>query len=130
MLLKKITKLLLRFVYTQECSISPPGESKGRNFGTRPRLSVDSRSFFDKIKPKKYENHHQDEEDDQEGDTSTKIETLPLFPIHGGTHHDFFGMKSEDLSLDHGTGGYYTGGNWYNGRASLELSLNSYGYFN
>ncbi|XP_024962242.1 protein WUSCHEL-like [Cynara cardunculus var. scolymus] len=120
----------------RECSISPPEESMatggvGRNFGSRSRVGVDSCSFFDTIKPTTYdilENHNQDEEQ-EEGETSTQIETLPLFPIHGGTHHDFFSMKSADLSSD---GGYYTGGNWYrsDGRASLELSLNSYGYYN
>ncbi|GJW69905.1 hypothetical protein Tco_0126822 [Tanacetum coccineum] len=52
------------------------------------------------------------------------------FPIHGGSRHDFFGLKASDLSSDHSVGGYYTGGNWYraDGRASLELTLNSYGF--
>nr|QQL93689.1 WUSCHEL1-like protein [Lactuca sativa var. longifolia] len=124
----------------RECSISPPGESRatgsiGRNFGSRSRVGVESFSFFENIKPKRYEileNHHQEEEHQEEGDSSTQIETLPLFPIHGGTHHDFFSMKAADLSSEHTTGGYYTRGNWYrkDGRASLELSLNSYGYYN
>ncbi|GKD99146.1 hypothetical protein Tco_1383043 [Tanacetum coccineum] len=52
------------------------------------------------------ENHR--EEEDQEGNNSPKIETLPLFPIHGGSHHDFFGVKALDLSSDHSVGGYYT----------------------
>ncbi|XP_076910359.1 protein WUSCHEL-like [Bidens hawaiensis] len=123
----------------RKCSISPPGESKatgglGRNMGSRSRVSVDSCSFFDKLKPKTYEimeNHGQDEE--QEGETSTGIETLPLFPIHDGTNHDFFGMKTANSPLEHSSGGYYsTGGSWYRSddRASLELSLNSYGYYN
>ncbi|KAJ9540941.1 hypothetical protein OSB04_027447 [Centaurea solstitialis] len=117
----------------RECSISPPEERIGRNFGSRSH----SCSFFDTMKPTTYEilenNHHQD---DQEQEEDGEIETLPLFPIHGGsTHHDFFGMKSSDLSSEHNNngGGYYTGGNWYgrsDGRASLELSLNSYGYYN
>ncbi|KAK9062063.1 hypothetical protein SSX86_019248 [Deinandra increscens subsp. villosa] len=131
----------------RKCSISPPGESKatggiGRNIGSRSRVG-DSRSFFDKIKPKTYEiveNHgRQDDQEQQvEDETSTEIETLPLFPIHDGSsstaHHDydFFGMKTANLPLEHGSGGYYTGGSWYRSddRASLELSLNSYGYYN
>ncbi|KAI3519163.1 hypothetical protein L1887_08190 [Cichorium endivia] len=123
----------------RECSISPPGETRatggiGRNFGSRSRVGVDSFSFCEKLKPSRYEilenRHH--EEEQEEGDTSTEIETLPLFPIHGGTHHDFFSMKAPDLSSEHSAGGYYIGGNWYrsDGRASLELSLNSYGYYN
>ncbi|GJR77619.1 hypothetical protein Tco_0089984 [Tanacetum coccineum] len=40
-------------------------------------------------------------EKDQEGNNSPEIETLPLFPIHGGSHRDFFGVKASDLSLDH-----------------------------
>nr|GEU90952.1 protein WUSCHEL-like [Tanacetum cinerariifolium] len=46
-------------------------------------------------------------------------------------NHDFFGLKASDLSSDHSVGGYYTGGNWYrvDGRDSLELTLNSYGYY-
>ncbi|GJZ88853.1 protein WUSCHEL [Tanacetum coccineum] len=121
----------------RECSISPPGENRatggiGRNFGSRSRVGVGSFSFFDKIKPKRYEiaeNHR--EEKDQEGNNLPEIETLPLFPIHGGSHHDFFSVKASDLSSDHSVGGYYTGGNWYraDGRASLELTLNSYGYY-
>ncbi|GKD20475.1 hypothetical protein Tco_1222178 [Tanacetum coccineum] len=39
---------------------------------------------------------------------SPEIETLPLFPIHGGSQHDFFGVKASDLSSDHSMGGYYT----------------------
>ena len=64
-------------------------------------MGVGSFSFFDKIKPKRYEiieNHHKDE--DQEGNNSPEIETLPLFPIHGGSHQDFFGRKT-DLSSEH-----------------------------
>ncbi|XP_071705517.1 protein WUSCHEL-like [Rutidosis leptorrhynchoides] len=123
----------------RECSISPPGENRGaggmvRNIGSRSRMGVDSCSFFGAFKTSAA--YHCEEEDDDEGD-QTSIETLPLFPVHGGTHHDFFGMKTTSLSSEHnnnngGGGGYYTGGNWYRseGRASLELSLNSYGYYN
>ncbi|KAD7479214.1 hypothetical protein E3N88_02350 [Mikania micrantha] len=124
----------------RKCSISPPGESKatggiGRNIGSRSRIGVDSCSFFDKFKPKTYEileNDH-DGQDEEQGETSTEIETLPLFPIHDDTHHDFFSMKTANLPLEHSTtGGCYTGGSWYlsDERASLELSLNSYGYYN
>nr|GFC91951.1 protein WUSCHEL-like [Tanacetum cinerariifolium] len=69
-------------------------------------------------------NHH--EEEDHEENNSPKIKILHLFPIHGGSHHDFFGAKASDLSSDHSIGG-----NWYraDGRASLELTLNSYGYY-
>ncbi|KAI3747715.1 hypothetical protein L6452_10312 [Arctium lappa] len=125
----------------RECSISPPEERMatggiGRSLGSRSRVGVDSCSFFDTIKPTTYEileNHHGDEEQEEEGESSTQIETLPLFPIHGSTHHDFFSMKAADLSSENNNGsGYYTGGNWYrsDGRTSLELSLNSYGYYN
>ncbi|GKE50782.1 hypothetical protein Tco_1485938, partial [Tanacetum coccineum] len=101
----------------------------GQNFRSRSHVGVGSFLFFDKIKPKRYEiaeNHR--EEEDQEGNNSLEIETLPLFSIHGGSHHDFFGVKALDLSSDHSVGGYYTGGNWYraDGRASLELTLNSW----
>nr|GEU46023.1 hypothetical protein [Tanacetum cinerariifolium] len=41
------------------------------------------------------------EEEDQEGNNSSEIETLPLFPIHGGSQHDFFGVKASNLSSDH-----------------------------
>ncbi|GJY26331.1 hypothetical protein Tco_0401057 [Tanacetum coccineum] len=74
----------------------------GRNFGSRSHVGVGSFSFFDKIKPKRYEiaEKHRKEED-QEGNNSPEIETLPLFPIHGGSHHDFFGVKASNLSSDH-----------------------------
>ncbi|GJQ98660.1 hypothetical protein Tco_0009799 [Tanacetum coccineum] len=42
--------------------------------------------------------------EDQEGNNSSEIETLPLFPIHGGSQHDFFGVKASDLSSDHSVG--------------------------
>ncbi|GJY60388.1 CACTA transposable element [Tanacetum coccineum] len=48
------------------------------------------------------ENHR--EEEDQEGNNSPEIETLPLFPIHGGSHHDFLSVKATDLSSDHSVG--------------------------
>nr|GFA90984.1 homeodomain-containing protein [Tanacetum cinerariifolium] len=44
------------------------------------------------------------EEEDQEGNNSPEIETLPLFSIHGGSQHDFFGVKASDLSSDHSVG--------------------------
>ncbi|GJW69720.1 hypothetical protein Tco_0126637 [Tanacetum coccineum] len=44
------------------------------------------------------------EEEDQEGNNSPEIETLPLFPIHGGSQHDFFSLKASDLSSDHSMG--------------------------
>nr|GEU87936.1 hypothetical protein [Tanacetum cinerariifolium] len=46
--------------------------------------------------------------EDQEGNNSSEIETLPLFHIHGGSQHDFFGVKASDLSSDHSVGSYYT----------------------
>ncbi|GJY79197.1 hypothetical protein Tco_0484998 [Tanacetum coccineum] len=52
------------------------------------------------------ENHR--EEEDREGNNSPEIETLPLFPIHGGSQRDFFGVKASDLSSDHSVGDYYT----------------------
>nr|GEW87515.1 hypothetical protein [Tanacetum cinerariifolium] len=48
------------------------------------------------------------EEKDQEGNKSLEIETLPLFPIHGGSQYDFFGVKASDLLSDHSVGSYYT----------------------
>nr|GEX81146.1 homeodomain-containing protein [Tanacetum cinerariifolium] len=48
------------------------------------------------------------EEEDQERNNLPDIETLPLFPIHGGSQHDFFGMKASDLLSDHSVRGYYT----------------------
>ncbi|KAI3712824.1 hypothetical protein L1987_71390 [Smallanthus sonchifolius] len=117
-----------------ECSISPgenrvPGEL--HNFGSW--VGVDSYSF-DKIKPDHVAPELED--DDGGGELPPEIETLPLFPIPcgssttaGGSHHDVFKMQS--VSSEHSNGGYYTGGNWFqsDGRTSLELSLNSYGYY-
>ncbi|XP_024975896.1 protein WUSCHEL-like [Cynara cardunculus var. scolymus] len=129
----------------RECSISP-GESRvagGTDHDFRSWVGVDSYSL-DKTKPE----YEIPEEDDDGGggggELSTQIETLPLFPIHGGTttttttttggnHHDIFNVKAAvDSSSEHSNGGYYTGGNWFrsDGRTSLELSLNSYGYYN
>ncbi|KAI3665378.1 hypothetical protein L6452_44002 [Arctium lappa] len=127
----------------RECSISP-GESRvagetDHNF--RSWVGVDSYSF-DKTKPPEYEIPEEDDDDDGGGgELSTHLETLPLFPIHGsttttstgGNHHDIFNVKAAaDSSSEHSNGGYYTGGNWFrsDGRTSLELSLNSYGYYN
>nr|GEV28585.1 homeodomain-containing protein [Tanacetum cinerariifolium] len=56
--------------------------------------------------PSTPKNHR--EEEYQEGNNSPKIETLLLFPIHGGFHHDFFSVKALDLSSHHSVGGYYT----------------------
>nr|GEX89630.1 putative plant SNARE 13 [Tanacetum cinerariifolium] len=52
------------------------------------------------VLPSLLKKNHRKEED-QEGNNSSKIETLLLFPIHGGFHHDFFGTKALDLSSDH-----------------------------
>nr|BAM67023.1 protein WUSCHEL-like [Silene dioica] len=58
----------------------------------------------------------------------SEIETLPLFPMHNEDHNN------DHLNRDHHfpSTGYYTSGYpWLNGAAngaSLELSLNSYGY--
>lgn len=123
----------------RECSISP-GESRvagGTDHNFRSWVGVDPYSF-DKSNP---EYEIPEEDDDGGGELSTEIETLPLFPIHGGTattttsgnHHDIFNVKAaEDSSSEHSNGVYYTGGNWSrsDGRTSLELSLNSYGYYN
>nr|GEX10249.1 hypothetical protein [Tanacetum cinerariifolium] len=62
------------------------------------------------------ENHH--EEEDHEENNSSKIKILPLFPIHGGSHHDFFGAKASDLSSDHSVGG-----NWYRADVKPEGSI-------
>ncbi|KAL8266058.1 hypothetical protein R6Q59_003402 [Mikania micrantha] len=115
----------------RDFSISPGGEI--HNF--RSWVGVDSH-YFNKTEP---ENETPEEEDDDGGgELSTEIETLPLFPIPGGStttagdsHHDFFKME-ESVSSELNDGGYYTGGNWFHsdGRTSLELSLNSYGYYN
>ncbi|KAL4569031.1 hypothetical protein LXL04_024658 [Taraxacum kok-saghyz] len=112
----------------KECSISP-GETmvagvKSQNFGSW--VGFDSYSH-EKMK-REYEG--QEEDDDTEGDLSAPIETLPLFPIHGGANHDIFNMKAA-VEAEHNNGGCYAGGNWFrsDGRTSLELSLNSYGYY-
>lgn len=83
----------------------------------------------------KMEYHETQEQENDEENLSTDIETLPLFPVHGGSttssgiYHDFFNMKE---SSECSNGGYYTGGNWFRSDSltSLELSLNSYGYYN
>ncbi|KAK9074770.1 hypothetical protein SSX86_003088 [Deinandra increscens subsp. villosa] len=119
----------------RECSISP-GENRfpgGGIHNFRPWVGVDSYSF-NKVTPE------DETPEDDDGDLSTQIETLPLFPIPGGSsttgggggsHHDFFKMESAVSSEHNSGGGYYTGGNWFHsdGRSSLELSLNSYGYY-
>lgn len=75
----------------------------------------------------------EEEEDDGEGELSNQIETLPLFPIPGSATPAGSGfMMKESVSSEHGNGvGYYSGGNWFRSdtRTSLELSLNSYGYY-
>nr|GEX88825.1 homeodomain-containing protein [Tanacetum cinerariifolium] len=63
----------------------------GQNFGSRSHVGVGSFSFFDKIKPKRFEiaeNHR--EEEDQEGNNSSDIETL--------TYHFFIVAETERAS--------------------------------
>ncbi|KAF5738127.1 putative Homeodomain-like superfamily protein [Tripterygium wilfordii] len=70
------------------------------------------------------EHGEEEEEEEEEEETAPEIETLPLFPIHS---EDINGFCHNNKYYSHGQ--YYT--NWYpsgdgTGRASLELSLNSY----
>ncbi|KAI3699373.1 hypothetical protein L2E82_43636 [Cichorium intybus] len=113
----------------KECSISP-GETRvaggmNNNFGLWS--GVDSYSY-QKLKP---EFEVSEDGNDGGGELSTPIETLPLFPVHGGTNHDIFNMKAA-VESEHNNGSCYPGGSWFrsDGRTSLELSLNSYGYYN
>ncbi|PWA88999.1 Homeodomain-containing protein [Artemisia annua] len=116
----------------RECSISPekPRVASGSVQNLGSWVGVD----FDSNMKMGYHDQTQAQDNDEEN-ISTDIETLPLFPIHGGSttssgiHHDFFNMKE---SSEYGNGGYYTGGNWFRSDSltSLELSLNSYGYYN
>nr|GEW38240.1 homeodomain-containing protein [Tanacetum cinerariifolium] len=62
---------------------------------------------FESVFARQLKKNHREEED-QEGNNSLEIETLPLFHIHGGSQHDFFGVKALDLSSNHSVGGYYT----------------------
>ena len=78
-----------------------------------------------------------DDDNDQDHDGAPEIATLPLFPMHNEDDHE------HDDHLSHpgfctiksgGSDGYYMGGyRWPNGggsgSTSLELSLNSYGYY-
>nr|XP_043608610.1 protein WUSCHEL [Erigeron canadensis] len=103
----------------RECSISPGG-SAFHDFGSWVEI--------DKMNPG---NEAQDEYDDvdNEGELSSEIETLPLFPIHGGSTT----TTSNGGGIHHDIYNNHNGGNWFHsdGRTSLELSLNSYyGYYN
>ncbi|GJY78348.1 WUSCHEL-like protein [Tanacetum coccineum] len=114
----------------RECPISPekPRVASGsvQNLGSWEGVDFHKMNM---------EYHETQAQDNNEESLSTEIETLPLFPIHGGSttssgiHHDFFNMKE---SSEYSNGGYYTGGNWFRSDSltSLELSLNSYGYYN
>ncbi|KAJ8443618.1 hypothetical protein Cgig2_019600 [Carnegiea gigantea] len=82
-----------------------------------------------------------DEDTDQEHDGASEIETLPLFPMHNEDNHDHDHDHDHHLSQPGyctikpgGSDSYYMGGyRWPNGggsaSTSLELSLNSYGYY-
>ncbi|KAL2907107.1 Protein WUSCHEL [Bienertia sinuspersici] len=97
-------------------------------------------NFLDKISAID-EDHYIEQDHYYEASQTPQIETLPLFPMHDDEHghgHDY--DHDHDHDHDHGfytfksqsDGGYYSGGyRWSNGmggNASLELSLNSYGY--
>ncbi|KAL1354927.1 hypothetical protein HN51_006972 [Arachis hypogaea] len=122
----------------RECTISAGGGSSvggaiNHNLGW---VGVDPYSstytaFFDKIRPEietLEQEQGDDNNDDEEIDDVTEIETLPLFPMHGEDIHDYCSLRSNNSSsssfnYDHHHHGFNNGGS----RASLELSLNSYG---
>lgn len=87
--------------------------------GVDPYSSPAATNFFEKTK-----SVEESMEEDQE------LETLPLFPIHGGDRNNLGGFCSMKPEY---SDGYYTTA-WYGrpddgtagGRTSLELSLNSY----
>ena len=82
-----------------------------------------------------------DEDNDQEHDGASEIETLPLFPMHNEDNHDHDHDHDHHLSepgfctiKPGASDSYYMGGyRWPNGggsaSTSLELGLNSYGYY-
>ncbi|XP_071694967.1 protein WUSCHEL-like [Rutidosis leptorrhynchoides] len=114
----------------RECSISPDDTIAGETVQNMGSWGVYSYAF-DNINPQINEEEHDHDDDDDDGDLSNEIETLPLFPIHGGSTNTTTttgsGGSYHDVYSGGGGGG---GGGWFDGRTSLDLSLNSYGYFN
>ncbi|KAG5060985.1 hypothetical protein JHK87_002014 [Glycine soja] len=114
----------------RDCSISAGGSSGhvgliNHNLGwvgVDPYNSSTYANFFDKIRPSDQETL----EEEAENIGATKIETLPLFPMHGEDIHGYCNLKSNSYNYD-GNGWYHTEEGFKNAsRASLELSLNSY----
>nr|ACJ61508.1 wuschel [Glycine max] len=83
----------------RDCSISAGGSSGhvGINHnlgwvGVDPYSSTYA-NFFDKIRPT-------DQEEEAENFGATKIETLPLFPMHGEDIHGYCNLKSNSYNYD------------------------------
>jgi hypothetical protein len=118
--------------HVQDCSISPGGNGGGsvvHNFmwaGVHDAYPS-SYPFLDKKKSYDIETLDDEEQEEHDDDQVPELETLPLFPMHEeNVSGGFCNMKQETES-------YYMS-NWYQSdsnmgcsRASLELTLNSYG---
>ncbi|XP_022978792.1 protein WUSCHEL-like [Cucurbita maxima] len=120
----------------RECAILSGGSSSGvgsRNHNMGSWIRVDRRSspaavaaaaadIFEKTKY--VEEYMEDEEEEEQ-----EIETLPLFPIHGGDRNlsGFCSMRQEYSDSFYTTTWYGSSDDGAAGsRTSLELSLNSY----
>ncbi|KAG5133911.1 hypothetical protein JHK82_025099 [Glycine max] len=86
-----------------DCSISTGGSSGhvGINHnlgwvGVDPYNSLTYANFFDKIRPSDQETL----EEEAENIGATKIETLPLFPMHGEDIHGYCNLKSNLYNYD------------------------------
>ncbi|MED6181410.1 hypothetical protein PIB30_019126 [Stylosanthes scabra] len=122
--------------FNRECTISCAGGGSSvggainQNLlgwvGVDPYSSTYTPSFDNKITP---ESETLEQGEDDEMDDVTEIETLPLFPMRGeDIHGGYFTLRSNSSSsssfnYDHHHHGFNNAGS----RASLELSLNSYG---
>ncbi|XP_022950352.1 protein WUSCHEL-like [Cucurbita moschata] len=116
----------------RECSILSGGSSSvvgSRSHNMGSWMGVDRRSspatdIFEKTKY--VEEYMEDEEEEEE---EQEIETLPLFPIHGGDRNlsGFCSMRQEYSDSFYTTTWYGSSDDGAAGsRTSLELSLNSY----
>ncbi|KAK8606727.1 hypothetical protein V6N13_052489 [Hibiscus sabdariffa] len=128
----------------RDCSISACGsstasasESLSHNLGwvgIDPAYSssysfFEPKRFMDGIHEEGQEDedyyYYDDDEEEEEADTGPKMETLPLFPMHGEEINDI--CSNMKLEPDRRYSGWYRSEDGYTGaRASLELSLNSY----
>ncbi|XVE82494.1 hypothetical protein DITRI_Ditri16bG0009300 [Diplodiscus trichospermus] len=101
-------------------------ESLSHNFGLIDPAYASSYAFFEK---KKFIDGilEEEQEGDEEGAAvASRIETLPLFPMHGEEINAFFSNIKPELDGCYSAGWYRSDDGYTGSRSSLELSLNSY----